>query len=889
VLNAGDARIRAFRVIPALPEPLAPLLELARNFWWTWRPEAADLFRRLDRDLWQTTSHNPVKMLGAIPQEVLDRAAADPGYLHALGEAVATMRGHLAAAPWSRLATGDETATPKRTEEDEQMLVAYFCAEFGLTECFQVYSGGLGCLAGDHLKSASELTLPLVGVGLLYRNGYFHQYLNADGWQQERYEDLDFANQPIQRELENGDGEQLKVRVEIDGRTVHAGIWRADVGRIPLYLLDTNLPENSREDRDITRNLYGGDVETRIRQEIVLGVGGVRALRTLGLAPTVFHMNEGHSAFLALERIAEMRSETGMSFDEAREAAAAQHVFTTHTPVPAGIDRFAPDLVERHLGHMADRIGLDLDGMLALGRENVFDRHEFFSMAVLALRTSGRCNAVSRLHGEVSRRMWRGIWPGVPEPEAPITHVTNGVHTRSWLSPNMLRLFDRYLPSGWHTDPTDHSVWRQVADIPDEELWQAHSRQREELVTWARRRIRGQMEHRGAGHEEIEEAAAALDPTIFTIGFARRFATYKRATLLLRDLQRLRDLLEDDDRPIQIIIAGKAHPADGPGKEMIREIVKASERGGRFSRLVFLEDYDIDVARLLVRGCDIWLNTPRRGMEASGTSGMKAALNGLVNVSVLDGWWDEGFTGDAGFAIGRGESYDEAELQDTIESRALYDLLERQILPEFYDRGVAGVPRKWIQRMKRSIMAAAPAFNTNRMVSEYAEHLYLPAHRSGQALLDDGGAEARDLAAHIRRYREHWKAIRIERVTSPIGPRVPIRTSAPVSAEVFLGALTPEEVSVQLYFGEVTSFGDLVHAHSMAMRCTEQLGDGRWRFEGEMVADRSGSMGFSVRVLPNDSRLPTPFVPGLITWDVEQPAGAEQRREPSAAHAGRGG
>jgi len=885
VLHAGQARIRSFRVIPALPEPLSPLLELARNFWWTWRPEASDLFRRLDRDLWRETSHNPVRLLGTISQEALERAANDPGYLHALGEAVATLRGHMEAPPW--------TSPDERTDaepDDRGLLVAYFCAEFGLTECFQIYSGGLGCLAGDHLKSASELALPLLGVGLLYRNGYFHQYLNADGWQQERYLDLDFANQPIRRELDES-GEQVKVVVAIGGREVQVGVWRADVGRVPLYLLDTNLPENKREDRDITRNLYGGDVETRIRQEIVLGVGGVRALERLGLRPTVHHMNEGHSAFLALERIRLLREAHGLAFDEARQAAAAQHIFTTHTPVPAGIDRFAPDLIRKHLGWMPEQLGLDMDGMLALGRENVFDPDEFFSMAVLALRTSARCNAVSRLHGRVSRRMWRDIWPGVPEPEAPITHITNGVHTRSWLSPDLLRVFDRYLPSAWSADPTDHSVWRKVADIPDEELWRVHQRQREKLVTWARRRIREQMERRGAGHEELEESVAALDPTIFTIGFARRFATYKRATLLLRDLQRLRELLEDDDRPIQVLIAGKAHPADGAGKEMIREIVKASERGGRFCRLVFLEDYDIDVARRLVRGCDIWLNTPRRGMEASGTSGMKAALNGLVNVSILDGWWDEGFTGDAGFAIGRGESYDDAELQDTIESRALYDLLERQILPEFYDRGVSGVPHKWVQRMKRSIMESAPRFNTNRMVSEYAERLYLPAHRSGRRLEADGAGEARDLAAHIQRYREHWKDIRIERVETPVGPRVPIRTAAPVSAQVHLGELTPEEVRVQLYFGEVTSLGDLVDAQTISMRCAERLDDGRWRFEGEMVADRSGSMGFSVRVLPNDQRLATPFLPGLITWDAE-PEGAGGGRHahlPQPAHAGKSG
>ncbi|MEC9373640.1 MAG: alpha-glucan family phosphorylase, partial [Planctomycetota bacterium] len=600
MLHANQARIRSFRVVPSLPEPLAPLMEIAHNFWWSWHPEAASLFRRLDRDLWRATDHNPVKLLGMVRQDVLEQAASDRSYLHALGHAYARLQNHLTRASWFQTAYPELAAAS--TSEHESPQIAYFSAEFGLSECLQIYSGGLGCLAGDHLKSASELGLPLVGVGLLYRCGYFHQYLNADGWQQETYPDLDFPNQPIHRVIDPETGEQYRVTVELPGRTVTIGVWQCNVGRVPLLLLDTNFPENQRHDRDITRNLYGGDVETRIQQEIVLGIGGMRALAKLGIKPNVYHMNEGHSAFLALEHIRMLRHSMGASFDEARQAAAAQHLFTTHTPVPAGIDRFAPELIEKYLSHMLDGLGLPLDGLLALGRENVFDRNEFFSMAVLALRTSEFCNGVSRLHGHVSRSMWKNIWPGVPEPDVPIGHVTNGVHARSWIAPELMALFDRYLGSAWLEDPTDEAVWNDIGEVPDDELWQVHQEQRQKLITWCRRKIRKQLTMRGRGIAEIEEAAAALDPNIFTIGFARRFATYKRAGLLLSDRERLMALLENDERPVQIIIAGKSHPADASGKELIREIVDFAKEGGRASRVVFLEDYDINIARRLVRG-----------------------------------------------------------------------------------------------------------------------------------------------------------------------------------------------------------------------------------------------------------------------------------------------
>ncbi|MCK4872363.1 MAG: alpha-glucan family phosphorylase [Phycisphaerales bacterium] len=866
--------------MPRLPEPITPLLDIARNLWWTWHPEAIDLFVWLDRDLWRRTRHNPVKMLGMVRQERLDRAARDRSFIHQIEVVKSLLGEHM-----TRISWWDQN----HVAENGEMLVAYFSAEYGMTEGFQIYSGGLGCLSGDHLKSAAELGIPLVAVGLLYRSGYFLQYLNQDGWQQETYLDVDVHNQPLHRVLRD-DGEILTITVPLPGREVRCGIWECNVGRVRLFLLDTNLHENRVADRGITRNLYGGDVETRIQQEIVLGIGGIRALEALDLHPNVYHMNEGHSAFLAMERIRRLRERCDCSFDEAREACSAQHVFTTHTPVPAGIDRFGPDLMDKYFKDFVPSLGLDMEGLLALGRENVFDRHEFFSMAVLAVRTAAKCNGVSRLHGEVSRSMWRNIWPDVPEEEVPITHVTNGVHARSWIGKEMQQLFDRFLSSHWQYEPADHSVWEDVLNIPDEVLWRVHQRQREKLIAWAQRRVREQLEARGAGREEIDRSAAALDPEILTVGFARRFATYKRATLFMSDMERLHRLLDDEDRPVQFLIAGKAHPADGGGKEIIRQIVHFARESGHSNRVIFLENYDIGVARHLVTGCDVWLNTPRRGLEASGTSGMKAALNGVINCSILDGWWDEAYESNLGWAIGRGERYVDREYEDRVESEALYDLFEEQIIPEFYDRDKSGLPRRWITRMKHCIATLAPTFNTNRMVAEYTEKLYLPCYHRGTELVRDDYAGARRLNEQIGRYRDNWHRVKITSIDVPSKQPVAVRETVRVEAEVDLGDLSPDEVIVQLYSGELTSAGDLIGTATTDMTYADATDAGRHRFTAEFKPDRSGMCGLSIRVLPGDKNLATHFIPGLITWDqaeqteatgeahaqVEQPAGAGQ-------------
>jgi len=857
MLNGDMARIHSFEVVPSLPEPLQPLLEIAYNLWWTWQPDAVALFMRLDHELWHQTYHNPVRMLGRLPQQTLKQAAEDKDFLNRLSNVHQQMREHLTQqTDWAKAAS----------QKRDPYTVAYFCAEFGLTESLQIYSGGLGCLAGDHLKSASELGLPLVAVGLMYRHGYFQQYLNADGWQEEYYPDLDFSNLPLtSMRMENG--EPVTVSVKLAGRTVHIAIWQVRVGQVPLYLLDTNLHENEEGDRHITDRLYGGDMEMRIKQEIVLGVGGTRALEAMGIDPDICHMNEGHSAFLALERIRKLIESHDLSFDQARQQAAAGHVFTTHTPVPAGIDRFPPEMMQRFFKHFHDALKLDMEGLLALGREDVTNRQEFFSMATLAMRTADHVNGVSKLHGEVSRDMWHTIWPKVPKHEVPIGHVTNGVHARSWLSPDLMQLFDHYLGSQWRDNPSDPEAWRAVEDIPDAELWRVHEHRRSRLVDWSRRQLRKQLEARGANAHQMDEACDALSERALTIGFARRFATYKRGSLFLRDTERLFKLLEDADRPIQFLIAGKSHPADGGGKDLIRQIVNFAAESDAGHRIVFLENYDIYVARYLVQGCDIWLNNPRRPMEASGTSGMKGAINGVLNCSVLDGWWDEAYEPGIGWAIGQGETYHDREKADRIESKALYDLLENHIVPAFYERDSQGVPGQWVQRMKKSIARLMPRFNTNRMVQQYAEQFYLPALDRSRRLAADELTGAADQARYKARLREAWPKVRIEDVSAQTRQPLSVDQTLPVEATVQLDGLTGEDVRPQVYYGPLDNDGQLTRGQATDMQHVEDLGDGRHRFQGSVDTATSGRHGFAVRAIP--ARELNLSEPGLIRWEGE--------------------
>ncbi len=871
------ARVRTFEVIPSLPEPLRPLLELAYNLWWSWHPEAVELFIRLDRELWRDTHHNPVLMLGQISQQKLEAAARDEGFLTTLGNVTARLKRHQTRPAWHQ----------RNAPELEGKTIAYFCAEFGITECLQIYSGGLGCLAGDHLKSAAELGLPLVGVGLLYRHGYFQQYLSADGWQQERIPNLDFANLPVE-EVRDATGETVRVVVRLPGRDLHVALWKATVGRITLYLLDTNLSANRADDRDITSQLYGGDMEQRIKQEIVLGIGGLRALEAIGIVPDVCHMNEGHAAFLALEHIRRLIAKHNVSFDEAREQAAASHVFTTHTPVPAGIDRFPPSVMENYFRDYVPDLKLDMEGLLALGRENVFNKHEAFSMAVLAIRCARFANGVSKLHGEVSRDMWQGIWPGVPKEEVPIGHVTNGVHARTWLNPDLILLFDRYMGARWQDQPTDQSVWNEINDVPDEELWRIHERRRQRLIVWARRMLKQQLEARGVAPEIVRSQADGLSDSALTIGFARRFATYKRGNLILRDAERLKRLLTNTQQPIQFLIAGKAHPADGGGKQLIQQLVQFSASCDAGHRIVFIENYDMYVARYLVQGCDIWLNTPRRGMEASGTSGMKAAMNGVLNCSILDGWWDEAAETTLGWSIGRREDYDNTDTADDIESRALYDLFEKQIVPLFYQRDEYGVPREWVARMKKCIATLAPAFNTNRMVSEYAGKYYAPAARASAALAVDGLKPAVALNRQKNRLRQQWHRVKVAAVKATIDTPLGVNEQRAVEVHVELGELTPAEVRVQAYCGRLDTDNQLVNARAIDLKHTLDQGNGKHTFQGNVGSTASGRHGLAVRVLPGGEMLTGQTEPGLIAWETQStpqpPTLTPPKRSISATH-----
>ncbi|MFW6061397.1 MAG: alpha-glucan family phosphorylase [Planctomycetota bacterium] len=849
--------LRTFTVQPSLPPELAPLSEIAQNLRWSWNGDAQGLFRRLDPDLWENCYHNPVAMLGKADQKRLTALAQDQGFLAHLHRVYAELQEYCQKPGWWQQTYG-ETVEPQ---------VAYFCAEFGITECLPIYSGGLGVLAGDHLKSASELDIPLVGVGLLYQQGYFRQRLNADGWQLELFPRNDFHNMPVQQ-VKMPNGQPLLIDIDFPGRVVKAAVWQTRVGRIDLYLLDTNVSENQPEDRHLTAQLYGGDQEMRIRQEIVLGIGGVRMLRGLGITPKAFHMNEGHSAFLALERVRLLMVDRGISFGDALEAVIASNIFTTHTPVPAGNDAFEPWLVEKYFHHYWPQLGLKFEQFIDLGRQEPANSDEPLNLTVMAIRLSAGRNGVSKLHGQVSRRLWANVWPGVPANEIPISHITNGVHTPTWISHDMAGLYDRYLGPGWHEKPADPNVWSGVQHIPDTELWRTHERRRERLVAFARGRLAAQLAKRGAGASELSAAEEVLDPEALTLGLARRFATYKRANLILSNIERLAKLLNDENRPMQIIFAGKAHPRDNPGKDLIRQIVHAAREERFRHRLVFLEDYDMNVARYLVQGVDVWLNTPLRPMEASGTSGMKVAANGGLNVSILDGWWAEGYEPDVGWAIGSGESYEDLEYQNAVESQALYDLLEKEIVPLFYARGRSDIPRGWVARMKAAMTKLAPVYNTNRMLRQYAEQMYFPAAQRWDRLTRDEMAAARQVGQWKRHVHEQFEHVRVEGVNDNMGTQggAQVGRNLHVEASISLGGLHPDDLTVQLYYGPLDDDGQIRGAVAMDMQLIDHSDNGHARYATDMPCSQSGRAGYTVRVLPRSDGLIDGRDMALIRW-----------------------
>jgi starch phosphorylase len=844
--------LRSFTVRPHLPEALAPLQELAMNLRWAWDDRTRDLFRWVDPDAWDATRHDPVEVLATTSPERLAELAADPAFLRYQASVHEDLTRYLEEPRWFQ----------NRASSLRQ--VAYFSPEFGIAEALPQYSGGLGILAGDHLKSASDLGVPLVGVGLFYRHGYFRQGLNQDGWQQERFPDQD----PFAMSLTLCEG--VRVHVELAGETLQAQVWRADVGRIPLYLLDADVDDNPDELRAVTDRLYGGDVEHRLRQEILLGIGGVRALEALGIDAQVFHTNEGHAGFLGLERMRRSIVDHGLTFDEAVEATRAASIFTTHTPVPAGIDRFPRELIERYFSGWAAECGVTVDQLMELGHRpseaEAEPDDERFNMAVMGLRLAGRSNAVAKLHGAVSREMFNELWPDLEPDEVPIGSVTNGVHAGTWVSADMSDLLARHVLPEWDEAPTES--WDRVWLTPDDELWRVKEQARARLVAFVRLRVKQRALVSGISASEATWADDLLDPGALTIGFARRFATYKRANLLLSQAERLQALLLSADRPVQFIFAGKAHPADDQGKEMISQIVTFAKELGVRHRFVFLDDYDIAVARTLYQGSDIWLNTPRRPQEACGTSGMKAALNGTLNCSILDGWWDELFDGDNGWAITSAEDIEDLEARDRLEADSLFDLLEHQIVPLFHDRpsavdGPSAVPHGWLRRVKANLVSLGPAVVASRMVRDYTEELYEPTALSAESLRGDTFARAKDLAAWKERVRAGWGAVKVSEIEASDEP-AELGTERTVTVALELGGLAPSDVEVQLVHGRVAQHDELTDTVTVALTCTDPSASPA-TYTGTVTCTTPGRYGFTVRAIPSHPDLPTPLDLGLTT------------------------
>ena len=855
--------IRRFTVRPVLPEALTSLGVLAGNLRWSWHPPTQDVFAAVDHGLWESTGRDPVRLLGAVDAARLDELAGDAAFLDQLAAARRDLDAYLSDDQWYQRRGGD----------DAPRAIAYFSPEYGITAVLPQYSGGLGILAGDHLKAASDLGVPLVGVGLLYRHGYFKQALSREGWQQETYPVLDPDELPLSQ-LHEPDGSRAVVRITIDtDAELVARIWVAHVGRVPLLLLDTDVEENPDHFRAVTDRLYGGTSEHRLRQELLLGVGGVRALRaysriTGAPAPEVFHTNEGHAGFLGLERIRELSAAEGgpgLDFDTALEVSRASTVFTTHTPVPAGIDRFSRDLVAQYFGGASPVPGVPVERILGLGAEDYQGGDAgVFNMAVMGFRLAQRANGVSQLHGHVSREMFNGLWPAFDEAEVPIASITNGVHAPSWVGREVFEL-----AAGHGADPDGDDAadfWGVVDKIPGEEIWATKRVLRERLVQDARKRIAKSWAKRGSAPAELAWIDSALDPDVLTIGFARRVPSYKRLTLMLSDPERLKRLLLHPERPVQLLIAGKAHPADEGGKRLIQEMVRFADDPEVRHRIAFLPNYDIAMAQPLYPGCDVWLNNPLRPYEACGTSGMKAALNGGLNLSILDGWWDEWYDGSNGWAIPSANGVEDSDRRDHLEATALYDLIENEVAPRFYDVGPDGVPARWLEMVRHTLKSLGPKVLATRMVHDYVRQLYTPAAVTGRRLNSDWTGAA-ELAAWKRHIRAGWDGVRVEHVeSSGVGDAPQIGTVLSVRAFVSLGDLSPEDVDVELVHGVINSEDQLVGAATESLTVGESYQGSRHRFDGTVTLGRSGAFGYTVRVVPRHGLLASPAELGVVAF-----------------------
>lgn len=843
--------LQTFQVYPRVPESLVFAEKMVRNMWWSWNLDAVELFRRIDLRLWNKSGRNPIKFFSLLSQSQLESISQDDSFMT-----------HLRRVKNSFEQQTEQPAEHLEAESRIQGTVAYFSMEYGIHESLPLFAGGLGILAGDHLKAASDRGTPLVAVGLLYRMGYFHQFLDQNGWQQEDYPETDLFQLPIERATDVN-GKDLYISVTGPDGEIAAQVFKIMVGRIPLFLIDTNVRKNSPEKRDITSRLYVANSKNRLAQEILLGIGGMRALEAMGIHPSVCHLNEGHCSFVGVERAVHIMKKNDLDLKSTLEVLARSTVFTTHTPVAAGHDEFPTEMVSPYLKPFETSLKTSVNELISWGQNHPY---EPFSMFALGLRMSQFCNGVSELHGKVARKMWAHLWPKRPEEEVPIGHITNGVHIPSWISIENFILFERYLAQDWHL-----KTWRKpeiinrVDDIYTEELWRAHETCRARLVRSCRQIMLQQYGRRNAPRSIMEEAASILDHGALTIGFARRFATYKRAYLLLRDPDRLKAILNSREFPVQIILSGKAHPRDNEGKEMIRKLIEFGRLESVRHRFIFLEDYDPYIARHLLQGCDVWLNTPRRPYEACGTSGIKAAANGVLNVSILDGWWCEGYSEETGWSIGNGEEYKDHNYQDDIESQALYNILENSVIPRFYDRRLGDTPEKWVGMMKASIKMALGNFCAHGMLRKYAETSYIPASRNFTELTQNNAEKARLVAILHDHLLRHWDEIKINQpVRDQEGP-FRVDDNLKVSVTIHLGNIRPEEIEVQLCYGKMQNVDKLENINIEIMNLRENLGAGSYRYTATLSCKTSGRFGLTARVIPSaDDQLRNS--PLLTTW-----------------------
>lgn len=844
-------------VNPQLPKRIEKLGDIANNLWWAWNTEFLKLFQKIDMDLWEQCNKNPVKFLRQVSQESLEKVTRDKNFLNEYDKIADNFEDYI---------NSKNTWFNNKYPENKNDLIAYFSAEYGLDETIPIYSGGLGILSGDHLKAASDLGIPLVGVGLLYKNGYFNQRINGYGQQETEYTNIDLYDLPI-NPVKDEKGEDLTIYVKFPKRRLYLKVWQINVGRVKLYLLDSDIPKNNPEDRDVTLRLYGGDQEMRIRQEIVLGMAGVNLLtKYLGLKPTVYHMNEGHSAFLNLEIIKDIIAEKQVTFEVAKDIASSKTVFTTHTPVPAGNDIFPIDLVEKYFQNFWPRLGITREEFLKLGMKPGPDLDSGFNMGILALKIAGKKNGVSKLHGAVSRELFGDVWPNIAANESPIGYVTNGIHTCTWLAPKLKELYNKYLVPYWQDNMYQDSIWEKIKNIPDEKLWNVHIERKKKLLNLVKENTTERLRRSGYSYESINEIVSKLNPEALTIGFARRFATYKRATLIFKDLERITQIMNNTDRPIQLIFAGKAHPADKEGQDLIKYIHEVSMMPQFKGKIFLLENYNIAMSRYLVSGVDVWLNNPRRPMEASGTSGQKASVNGVINFSVLDGWWAEGYTQTNGWTIGTNATYDSYEAQDVADSESMYNTLEEKIAPIYYEKDKNGISKRWIQLMKNSIITTGGKYSTARMLVDYTNQFYIPLCNLTKKYYDNVDNVA-EYNAWKKDLYKNWKDIKITQGNNLENVTVDAGKNLEVECEVDLPNIDVENITAEVYYGKILENGIVESVNIIPMKLKKADSENKkYYYTAKIELTTGGNYGYTFRVMPKNKMILEPANLDLVKW-----------------------